>query len=120
RARQPRGGRADDGSRLRGARLSESRVEVRLAQPPLAPRGAPAGVRLRGPLPPAHDLERPKSGYRLVFDDRGRVAAPRPAGPLIGSVSGARPRARSTDPRTESRNEEPDELRRRPLARGGA
>src|SRR5665213_181750 len=62
-------------ARLRRPGLPPARMEVRLAQ-----RGVAAGrqairLHLRGHLPPAHDRQGAQPGYRLVFDDRRRVAA---------------------------------------------
>ena len=60
--------------RLRDARLSALRVEVQRPQCAVAPRGAPAGVYLRGRLPAAYDRQGPEPRHGLVLDARQRMA----------------------------------------------
>jgi len=56
--------------RLRHARLSPLRMEVRFAQRPLAAGRVALWICLRGHFPPAHDCQEPQSRRRLVFHAR--------------------------------------------------
>src|SRR5580693_9054950 len=49
-------------------------MEMRSPERAVARRRAPAGLYIRGHLPPAHGLSRQKPGFRLVLDPGRRMA----------------------------------------------
>ena len=66
----------DDAPRLRGPRLPALRVEVRLPQRAVPPRGRPLRLPLRGPVPQRPGLQGPQPRHRLVLGHRRGVARP--------------------------------------------
>ena len=72
--RRDRGDPPEHAARVRRPRLPPVRVEVRQPQRAVATRRRPAGLHLRGPLPPPHGDQGPQPRHRLVLGHRRRVA----------------------------------------------